>query len=147
MNTNSKINSATHPHRKHSPKIAGASFGLLAALLFGGLVWAQPPPLLTITPLGTNQFSIWFTNNIGTQTYDILSTPVLADPDYPWQWAAVGSPGQTNFLVTGIYETGFYQAILDTNAIPLWEAANPTNASLGILNVLIDSPTNTAVLQ
>jgi hypothetical protein len=122
------------------------SFVLMTTLLLTRWVWAQPP-VLEITPLGTNEFSISFTNNIGTQTYDILSTPVLADPDYPWQWAAVGSPGQTNFLVTGIYETGFYQAILDTNAVPLWEAANPTNASLGILNVLIDSPTNTAVLQ
>jgi hypothetical protein len=125
------------------------SFGLALAV---GLsctrwVWAQTAPVLQITPSGTNEFSIWFTNNIGTQTYDILSTPVLANPDFPWQWAAVGSPGQTNFLVTGTFETEFYQAILDTNAVPLWEAANPTNASLGILSVFIDSPTNGAVLQ
>ena len=125
----------------------------LLGILGGGLVIvataltasSQTAPVLTITPLGTNQYSKTFTNT--GSTYDLQQTPVLANPDYPWTWAAVGTPGQTNFIVTGIYETGFYRAILDTNSVPLWEMADPNNPSLGILAVTIDSPTNNAVIQ
>ncbi len=105
----------------------------------------QSAPVLTITPLGTNQFSISFTNNGGT--YDLQSTPVLANPEYPWTWAAIGTNAQTNFLVTGVYQTGFYRAILDTNSVPLWEVADPNNPSAGILNVWIDSPANGTTLN
>ena len=38
-------------------------------------------------------------------------------------------------------------AAMDTNSIPLWEAADPNNPGTGILTVFIDSPTNGAVLQ
>ena len=107
--------------------------------------WSQTAPVLTITPLGTNLYSITFTNT--DSTYDLQQTPVLANPDYEWTWAAVGSPGQTNFIVTGVYETGFYRAILDTNSVPLWKLADPNNPSLGILAVTIDSPTNNSVIQ
>jgi len=111
-------------------------------------VWSQTAPILTITSLGTNQFSINITNNIGTADYDLLWTPVLANPDYPWTWAAIGTPGQTNFLLNmSVYQTGFFRALLDTNAIPLWEAADPNNPGTGILTVTIDSPANGAVLQ
>jgi hypothetical protein len=110
--------------------------------------WSQTAPVLTITQLGTNQFSITITNNIGTDTYDLLWTPVLASPDYPWTWAVVGTSGQTNFLVDmGIYQTGFFRTLLDTNSIPLWEAADPNNPGAGILTVTIDSPTNGFVIQ
>jgi hypothetical protein len=108
-------------------------------------VWAQSAPVLTITPLGTNQFSISFTNNGGT--YDLQSTPVLANPEYPWTWAAIGTNAQTNFLVTGVYQTGFYRAILDTNSVPLWEAADPNNPAAGILTITIDSPANGSLIQ
>lgn len=104
-------------------------------------------PYLTIAPTATNGvqlITIW--NNQGPANYDLWWTPALANPDYPWQWIAVGSPGQTNFIVTMTYPTSFYLAIQDTNAIPLWESANPTNQSLGILSVLIDSPTNGSTL-
>ena len=106
------------------------------------------PPVLTITPLGTNQFAITITNNIGSATYDLLWTPVLANPNYPWTWAAPGTPGQTNYLVNmEDSQTGFFRTLLDTNAIPLWEAADPNNPGAGILNVWIDSPANGATLN
>jgi len=105
-----------------------------------------PPPVLTITPLGTNQFSISFTNTTDS-TFDLQGTPILNNSDYPWTWAAIGIPGQSNFVVTGVYETSFYQAILDTNSVPLWEAANPNNPSLGPLTIYIDSPTNGSTLN
>ena len=109
---------------------------------------AQTAPVLTITSLGTNQFSVVITNNIGTATYDLLWTPELANPDYPWTWAAPGTPGQTNFLLNMQgYPEGFFETVLDTNAVPLWEAANPANPASGILQVYIYGPSNGAVLQ
>jgi hypothetical protein len=110
--------------------------------------WSQSAPILTITPLGTNQFSITITNNIGTATYDLLWTPALGNPDYPWTWAVPGTPGQTNYQVNmGIYQTGFFQTLLDTNSVPLWEAADPNNPSAGILTVFIDNPANGSLVQ
>lgn len=109
---------------------------------------SQTTPVLNITSLGTNQFAITFTNNIGTSSFDVQTTPILNDPeDYPWTWAAIGVPGQTNFTVTGLYDSGFYRAILDTNSVPLWEAADPNNPSLGPLTIYIDSPANGSTLN
>jgi hypothetical protein len=129
-------------HKKH-----WFAFIVMVAIEFVGVnVWSQSAPVLNIAPVaGTNQFSITFTNN--GSTYDIQETPVLGDQDYPWTWAAIGTAGQTNFVVTPIYQSGFYRAILDTNSVPLWEAADPNNPSAGILTVFIDSPINGAVIQ
>jgi hypothetical protein len=122
-----------------------ASGLIMAATIFDAR--SQTAPVLTIAALGTNQFSVTITNGVSAGNYEVWWTPVLADPDYPWTTLAVGTSGQTNFnLNMGVYDTGFFQAVQDTNAIPLWEAANPTNQSLGILTVLIDSPTNGATL-
>jgi hypothetical protein len=131
--------------RRHCVSLPGIlSIGLfiIATSLTG---WSQTTPVLTITQLGTNQYSITFTNTDGT--YDLQQTPMLANPDYPWTWAAIGTTGQTNFIVTGVYETSFYRAILDTNSVALWELADQNNPDLGILAVMIDSPTNNAVIQ
>jgi len=110
---------------------------------------SQTAPVLTIAPLGTNQFSITITNGVGGGNYELWWTPVLGNAvDYPWTTAAVGTSGQTNFLLNmNGYQAGFFQALLDTNSIPLWEAADPNNQSAGILTVFIDSPTNGAVIQ
>jgi hypothetical protein len=103
-----------------------------------------PYPGLKIASLGTNTFSLTVTNGISGGNYEILWTPDLSDTeDYPWTWVAVGAAGQTNFTVNmGDYDAGFFAGDLDTNAIPLWEAADPDNPSAGVLNVWIDSPTN-----
>jgi hypothetical protein len=109
---------------------------------------SQSAPVLTITALGTNQFSITITNNIGTATYDLLWTPALGNPDYPWTWAVPGTPGQTNYQVNmSVYQTGFFQTLLDTNSVPLWEAADPNNPGAGILTVFIDNPANGSLIQ
>lgn len=105
--------------------------------------WSQSAPVLTITPLGTNQFSITVTNGVSTANYDLQWTPALGNPDYPWTFAKIGSTGQTNFnLNMGAYQAGFFRGLLDTNGIPLWEAADPNNPGAGILTVFIDSPAN-----
>jgi hypothetical protein len=140
-------------------KIIKTNWLLLLGLFSGGLVivataltaWAQStPPVLTIAPTGTNALSITVTNAAtGTGSYEVWTTPVLGDTvDYPWTGAAMGTNGQTNFIVNiPPYPAGFYQVILDTNAIPLWEAADPHNPSAGILNVWIDSPANGSTLN
>jgi hypothetical protein len=103
-------------------------------------------PFLTISSTGTNTVLITVWNNLGATNYDIWTTPVLIDPI--WTLATNGLPGQTNFVLNlGAYYTGFYQAVLDTNAIPTWEAADPNNPGAGILTVYIDSPTNGAVIR
>lgn len=109
-------------------------------------VWSQSAPPLTITSLGTNQYSITFTNN-PPNTYDLQWTPVLADANYPWTWAAIGTPGQSNYLVTSTYSTAFFRTVLDTNSIPLWEAADPNNPALGALSITIDTPANGSTLH
>jgi hypothetical protein len=104
---------------------------------------AQTAPVMSVTATSTNTLSITITNGVPGANYELWSTPLLGNPDYPWTTAAVGTPGQTNFIVNiGTYPSDFYQAIWDTNAIPLWEAADPHNPSAGILTVYIDSPVN-----
>lgn len=124
--------------------ILGCGLAIVATAI---TAWSQTAPPLTITPVGTNQFSISFTN-YPASTWDLQWTPVLANSDYPWTWAAIGTNGQTNFLLDmSGYQTAFFRTILDTNSIPLWEAADPNNPALGPLTITIDSPANGAVIQ
>jgi hypothetical protein len=122
---------------------AGGLFIITATLT----VWAQTAPVLVLASTGTNQLFLTITNGDGVSTYDIYTTPVLANPAYPWTAAVIGTNGQTNFTVSMPYATGFYRAVLETNGIPVWQAADPNNPGAGILAVFIDSPTNGAVLQ
>ena len=133
----------------HLTSLLTRAFIVAVFLLCASPGWPQTAPQLTITPLGTNQFSFTITNGISTGNYELWWTPVLGDTmDYPWMTAAVGVTGQTNFaLAMGDFQTGFFQAFQDTNSIPLWEAADPNNQSAGILSVWIDSPTNGATLN
>jgi hypothetical protein len=109
---------------------------------------SQTAPVLTIAPTGTGQMSISISNNIGMADYDLEWTPNLANVNYPWTFAAIGVPGGTNFILeTESYPTAFYRAVLDTNAVPLWKAANPANPASPILTVTIASPANGSVLQ
>lgn len=122
---------------------------LATTMLAGYWAWAQnTPPVLTIAPTGTNQLLITITNGVDTGNYELWWTPVLADPAYPWTAAVIGNQGQTNFTVNiGPYSSGFFRVVVDTNTIPLWEAADPNNPSAGILTVFIDSPANGSVVQ
>jgi hypothetical protein len=105
-------------------------------------------PYLTITRTNANQLLITVLNDTGPANYQLWWTPVLADPAYPWTAVAVGTTGQTNFTVNiNVFPTGFYRAVLDTNSVPLWQAADPNNPSAGILNVWIDSPVDGATLN
>ena len=135
-------------HNRTLPTIAWI-FLLMTILLVGSWSLAQTAPVLTVVPAGTNALSITVTNGNGTSSYELWTTPVLGNNiDYPWTIAAVGTNSQTNFTVQiGPFDSGFFRAAVDTNAIPLWEAADPNNPGAGILAVFIDTPTNGATLQ
>ncbi len=122
---------------------------LVAGLLFCAFSGQpQTAPVLKIASAGTNQYSIAFTNNIGTLDYDLLWTPFLDNPNYPWSFAAIGVPGGTNFILnTAGYPSAYFRAVLDTNAVPLWKSANPNNPTSAVLQVFIYGPTNGALLQ
>ena len=113
-------------------------------LFFASRGLPQAVPVLTIAPSGTNGLSITITNAVPTYSYELWWTPVLNDPvHYPWAAAAVGNIGQTNFLFGKLnYPAVFYRGLLDTNAVPLWENANPSNPGTNILKVTIASPAN-----
>ena len=92
-------------------------------------------PYLTIAPSGTNAFSITVFNT-NSATYYLEMTPVLANPDYPWQIIANGTPGQTNFAVNaGPFVNEFFRVLMATD-----------NPGQGIA-VFIDSPANGATVQ
>jgi hypothetical protein len=103
--------------------------GMIVAAALTGLSQSTPP-VLTIKSLGTNIYSISTTNYIGSASYDLMWTPILGNTvDYPWTWVAIGLPGESNYVVNaGNYSSGFFRTLLDTNSIPLWEAANQTNS-------------------
>jgi len=106
-------------------------------------------PYLTFVPTNANQALITVFNDTSPANYELWFTPVLGDTaGYPWTAVAVGATGQTNFTVNvGVYPTGFYRAVQDTNDIPLWQAADPNNQATGVLNVWIDTPANGTALN
>jgi hypothetical protein len=145
-----KTNNNENPMKtinRYQKTILGIFGGVAVVVATALTAWSQSAPVLTITPLGTNQFSISFTN-YPASTWDLEWTPVLANADYPWTFAAIGTPGQSNYLLNmGDYQTGFFRTILDTNSIPLWEAADPNNPAAGILTVTITRPANGSLIQ
>ena len=130
----------------HLTAVAATGILILAATL---RAQSQTAPVLTIKPVGTNQISVTISNSIAAD-YDLQWTPVLASANYPWTWAVPVTPGQTNFLLNlSDFDspTVFFRTLLDTNAIPLWEAADPNNPATGILKVTIFSPANGSTLN
>jgi len=129
------------------------SFGLRQKLLLLGasavviaIAARATTPALKITSLGDGDFQLTVTNSATNDSYQIYYTPNF-DPGYQWNVLLVGSGGQTNFTVSVPPNgSGFYQAVavgdFDNDGIPNWEDANPTNGSVGILTVIIDTPTN-----
>ena len=133
--------------KKYWLPLFGILTGVAVCIVTALNAWSQSAPPLSITSLGTNQYSITFTNS-PPSIYDLQWTPVLANPDYPWTWAAIGTNGQSSFQINGgVYQTGFFRTVLDTNNIPLWELADPNNPGLGILTVTIDSPANGSTIS
>jgi hypothetical protein len=131
-------------HRLTLLGIVGVALVIVTTLA----AWAQTVPVLKITPVGTNQYSVTISNNIGALDYDLEWTPALGNANFLWTYAAIGVPGGTNFLLNANgYPATFYRAILDTNTPPLWQSSNPNIPNSPILQVFIYNPTNGAVLH
>jgi len=105
------------------------------------------PPALTLTPLGNGDLQLSITNAIPTNTYDIYYTPNF-NSGFAWNFFYRGAAGQTNFTISlsNSPPSGFFIVTdiddFDGDGIPNWEDANPNNASIGIMTVIIDTPTN-----
>ena len=75
--------------RKHLSALVGVGGTSAAVIAITFTALSQTVPVLTMAPLGTNQFSITITNAVPTYSYELWWTPVLNDPvDYPWTAAA-----------------------------------------------------------
>ena len=97
--------------------------------------------------LTNSQVRLTVTNGVGTANYEIYRKPIVGDPAYPWMLHLIGSLGQTNFTANlGIETIGFFKATegldWDSDGIPNWMDAQPSNPAVGALTITIDSPAN-----
>lgn len=124
----------------------GTAITLIAVNLFAD----APPPGLTISSLGSNQFLVTVTNSVSTTNYTLFWTPALGDSaEYPWEAISTGAVGQASFTISGGgYQVGFFQvALISSSGVPPWEAADPSNPNSPILSVNIVSPADGSVVQ
>lgn len=126
--------------------------GSAAILLAGFRCLAVDPPVLTIAPMGSNQFSVTITNGDATANYELYWAPVLANPSYPFSLLIVGTQGQTNFSIdAGAWQSLYFRASVgidwDADGVPNYMDANPNDALIGALTVTIDSPINGSELN
>lgn len=104
-------------------------------------------PILKISNLGGNQFSILVTNGISTTNYTLFWVPALSTPGYDWQMLTIGNVGESNFTINaGEWNSLFFKAMLgsdfDGDGVPESHDAQPQNPAIGILTLTIDSPTS-----
>jgi hypothetical protein len=135
------------------PRTSAALFAGVCSLL--GL-WATaqsvPQPVLTIAATNGTQFQLTITNAVAYTNYEIYRTPLLNDTNFPWTLHIVGYPGQSNFIVDSeVYGTSFFRAGIgsdwDLDGVFNDRDANPFDATIGILSITIDSPTNGSTIN
>ena len=92
-----------------------------------------PYPALAIAPLGSNALSLTITNGVSGVNYGLLWTPNLNNTmEFPWIWAAWGASGQTNFSFNvGSNQSGFFEAVMEYSAIPVWQNCSLFQNGLG----------------
>src|SRR6266508_511932 len=109
--------------------------GLALAALSSWAIWETlgdvPAPVLQATLVSTNQVNVTITNGVSTANYELYWTPVLADPNFPWNLLVSGSLGQTNFgVLMNSTETGFIKAAIGTDwdgdGVPNYTDARPS---------------------
>src|SRR6266542_3283051 len=128
-------------------------FVLLAAMAIAFSAHAQStnPPALTIrltNQLGTNFLSLTVTNHVSGQLYEIYYTYEITTPGRWWPGPLVtGQTNQTNFLILQPQPpVAFYVARgcsdFDADGVPNYKDADPFDAGVGALQVIIYSPAN-----
>src|SRR6266478_4402162 len=121
--------------------------GLGVAAIVVAIAARATPPALTLTPLGNGDLQLTITNALPGDTYDVYYTPNF-DQGYIWNFFDRGSAGQTNFTISlsNSPPSGFFIVTdnddFDGDGVENWKDANPTNAAIGIMTVIIDTPTN-----
>ena len=126
--------------------------GAITGLFMTVVGQTVPQPVLTIGTIGTNVFNISITNGVGFANYEIYRADSLDSLAYPWTLHLIGSLGQSNFTVTsGNSYSGFFRAAVgndwDGDGVPNYMDANPSDALVGALTIIIDSPTNGTVFN
>lgn len=123
--------------------------GAAMALVALNVLADAPQPVITISSLGTNEFLVAVTNSLSTTNYTLYWTPVLSDPNNPWEPIAAGSVGQSNFTVNGgAYPFGFFRvALVPSAGVPPWERADPNDPNSPILSVSITIPADGSTVQ
>ena len=111
------------------------------------LAQTVPQPVLKIVATNGTQILLSISNAVASTNYEIYHSVFLSDTNFPWEPYIIGSVGQSNFIADmGVDTTGFFKATigsdLDNDGIPDWKDANPTDPTIGILSITIDSPTN-----
>lgn len=153
MNSGNKINHLANGRNSVRFLLQATVAAMVSLAIFIATLSAlADPPVLTIAPLGGNQFSITITNATSPTNYLLEWTPVLADTNYPWLAVATNASGQTNFTMDmGPWPIGFLRVMVgwdgDGDSTPDWMDAQPFNSSVGALSVTIDSPLNGSVFQ
>lgn len=123
------------------------SLGILAGIAAGLVLLANAQqPVLKISDLGGNQYSVLITN-AGATNYTLFWVPALSAPGYEWQVLTIGNIGESNFTINGgAWKSGFFKVMIgsdsDGDGIPESHDAQPQNPSVGILSVTIDNPLN-----
>lgn len=146
----------TNQFMKNDPKsksIRAITVIALAVIsLMSVLAQSVPPPVLRIAATNGTQLQISITNAVASTNYEIYRTPLLVNTNFPWVLYIVGAVGQSNFVADMEAEdAGFFRAGVgsdwDLDGVPNFEDANPLDATIGILSITIDSPTNGASLN
>jgi hypothetical protein len=123
--------------------------GTAIALIVLNVFADAPQPGITISSLGSNQFLVAITNSLSTTNYTLYWTPVLSDPNNPWEPIGAGAVGQSNFMVNGgDFPVGFFRvALVPATGVPPWERADPNDPNSPILSVSITIPVDGSVVQ
>jgi hypothetical protein len=124
---------------------AGAILAFIALSVFAD----APPPVLTISSLGSNAFNVTITNSLPTTNYTLFWAPALNDPNNTWEVLSVGAVGQSNFTIdaSGFPALFFRAALISITGVPPWEAADPSDPNSPILSVNIVTPADGSTVQ
>jgi hypothetical protein len=136
--------------------VATACVSCALLLFLTTWVWADeiPAPVLRIEALGTNRYSISITNGVTNGAYVLYWAPSLSAVDnsswIPFEPSV--TLGETNWLLDGgEVQNAWFRVILgidwDNDGIFNWADADPLDAGLGALDLMIDFPLTGTVLQ